>query len=57
MQIVHLVRHGQGFHNVAGEAKEELYKSWDFEDAHLTEKGWQQVTSVRPGFVTVMMSL
>jgi len=43
VQIVHLVRHGQGFHNVAGEAEYELYKSWDYEDAHLTETGWQQV--------------
>lgn len=40
---MHLVRHGQGFHNVAGEAEYELYKSWDYEDAHLTETGWQQV--------------
>ena len=42
-QIVHLVRHGQGYHNVAGEAEEDLYKSYDFLDAHLTAKGWEQV--------------
>ena len=42
-QIVHLVRHGQGYHNVAGEAEEDLYKSYDFLDAHLTAKGWGQV--------------
>jgi hypothetical protein len=42
-QIVHLVRHGQGYHNVAGEAEEDLYKSYDFFDAHLTAKGWEQV--------------
>lgn len=48
MQIVHLIRHGQGFHNVAGEAQYELYKSWDYEDAHLTERGWQQVGRVQP---------
>lgn len=46
-KIVHLVRHGQGYHNVAGEAQENLYKSWDYEDAHLTEKGWQQAAALK----------
>jgi broad specificity phosphatase PhoE len=42
-QIVHLIRHGQGYHNVYGEADEEAYKSGKYTDAHLTRLGWQQV--------------
>ncbi len=40
---MHLIRHGQGFHNVYGEADEEAYKSNKYMDAHLTELGWHQV--------------
>lgn len=42
-QIVHFIRHGEGFHNVAGQADPDLYRSWTYEDAHLTDKGWAQV--------------
>jgi len=42
-QTIHLIRHGQGFHNVAGEVNSEAYKSDKFEDAHLTVLGWEQV--------------
>ena len=42
-QTVHLIRHGQGYHNVYGEADEEAYKSGKYTDAHLTRLGWQQV--------------
>ncbi len=42
-KIVHLIRHGQGFHNVAGHADPALYRSWDYYDAHLTDLGWKQV--------------
>ena len=42
-QVVHLIRHGQGYHNVVGEMDERNYASWEHEDAHLTEKGWSQV--------------
>jgi hypothetical protein len=41
-QTIHFIRHGEGFHNVAGRADHDAYKSWDYEDAHLTDYGWQQ---------------
>ncbi|GLC37740.1 hypothetical protein PLESTF_001519300 [Pleodorina starrii] len=41
-KVVHFVRHGQGFHNVAGHINHDNYKLWDYADAHLTELGWQQ---------------
>lgn len=40
------IRHGQGYHNVAGEQDEENYKLEEFRDAHLTELGWTQVLPV-----------
>lgn len=40
------MRHGQGFHNVAGHADPANYLSWDYEDAHLTDFGWQQVSNL-----------
>ena len=46
VQVVYFVRHGQGFHNVAGHADPANYLSWDYEDAHLTDFGWQQVSSL-----------
>jgi hypothetical protein len=47
MQTLHLIRHGEGFHNVAGQKDYHAYKSWDFEDAHLTDYGWDQVNGHR----------
>ncbi|OAE34076.1 hypothetical protein AXG93_4280s1270 [Marchantia polymorpha subsp. ruderalis] len=46
-KTIHLVRHGQGFHNVAGESDFKAYLSPDYFDASLTAKGWQQVTALR----------
>jgi len=46
---VHLIRHGQGYHNVYGEADEKAYKSGKYMDAHLTELGWQQVLPTLSG--------
>lgn len=40
--VVHFIRHGEGFHNVAGRANHDNYKSPDYLDAHLTAFGWQQ---------------
>lgn len=42
-QIVHFIRHGEGYHNVAGRKSTEEYKKEDYADAHLTELGWTQV--------------
>ena len=42
-QIIHFIRHGEGFHNVAGRRSTEEYKKEDYADAHLTELGWTQV--------------
>lgn len=41
--MIHFIRHGEGFHNVAGRIKHSNYQSYDYEDAHLTEIGWKQV--------------
>lgn len=43
LQTIHFIRHGEGFHNVAGRADHDAYKSWDYLDAHLTDFGWEQV--------------
>ena len=43
VQIVHFIRHGEGYHNVAGRKSTEEYKKEDYADAHLTELGWTQV--------------
>ena len=43
-QIVHFIRHGEGYHNVAGRKSTEEYKKEDYADAHLTELGWTQVS-------------
>ncbi|XP_044475873.1 phosphoglycerate mutase-like protein 1 [Mangifera indica] len=42
-KTIHLVRHAQGVHNVAGEKDPHAYLSYDYFDAHLTPLGWQQV--------------
>ncbi|KAJ0024966.1 hypothetical protein Pint_08546 [Pistacia integerrima] len=42
-KTIHLVRHAQGIHNVAGEKSHDAYMSYDYFDAYLTPLGWQQV--------------
>lgn len=42
-KILHFVRHGEGYHNVAGRLDHANYKSFDYLDAHLTATGWRQV--------------
>ncbi|XWS21360.1 hypothetical protein CRYUN_Cryun30bG0048900 [Craigia yunnanensis] len=46
-KTLHLVRHAQGIHNVAGEKDQAAYLSEDLFDAHLTPLGWQQVDNLR----------
>lgn len=41
-KVIHIVRHGQGFHNVAGDVDHMAYMSWDYLDASLTQMGWTQ---------------
>lgn len=40
-QVLHFVRHGEGFHNVVGLADEAEYLNPRWTDAHLTPLGWQ----------------
>lgn len=46
-KTLHLVRHGQGYHKVAGEKDHGAYMSTEFFDASLTPLGWQQVDNLR----------
>ncbi|GER54096.1 phosphoglycerate mutase family protein [Striga asiatica] len=46
-KTIHLVRHAQGFHNVAGEKDHSAYMSPELFDAHLTPLGWLQVDNLR----------
>ncbi|CAM6121506.1 unnamed protein product [Calypogeia fissa] len=46
-KIIHIVRHGQGYHNVQGEIDRLSYLSYDYLDASLTPKGWQQVGALQ----------
>ncbi|CAN6459542.1 unnamed protein product [Victoria cruziana] len=46
-KTLHLVRHGQGFHNVVGEKDFKAYMSEEFFDASLTPLGWEQVANLR----------
>lgn len=46
-KALHLVRHAQGYHNVAGEKDVEAYLSYDYLDASLTPLGWEQVDNLR----------
>ncbi|GBG77075.1 hypothetical protein CBR_g23401 [Chara braunii] len=45
-KIIYLIRHGQALHNPAGEADHANYMKWEFLDARLTEKGWNQAASL-----------
>ncbi|KAG0554638.1 hypothetical protein KC19_12G107400 [Ceratodon purpureus] len=51
-KIIHVVRHGQGYHNVAGNVDLKNYESWDFVDASLTELGWRQAEALHDHLVT-----
>ncbi|KAJ0653405.1 putative histidine phosphatase superfamily, clade-1 [Helianthus annuus] len=46
-KTIHLVRHAQGVHNVAGEKDHSAYMSEELFDAHLTPLGWKQVDNLR----------
>nr|KYP48485.1 hypothetical protein KK1_029863 [Cajanus cajan] len=46
-KTVHLVRHGQGIHNVEGDKNYNAYMNPEYFDAHLTPLGWQQVDNLR----------
>ncbi|GMH16497.1 hypothetical protein Nepgr_018338 [Nepenthes gracilis] len=46
-KTLHVVRHAQGFHNVAGEKDHDAYLSYDLLDASLTPLGWEQVDNLR----------
>ncbi|KAI6678267.1 hypothetical protein NL676_039063 [Syzygium grande] len=46
-KTLHLVRHGQGIHNVEGDKNYKTYMNPDYFDAHLTPLGWQQVDNLR----------
>lgn len=50
-KIIHVVRHGQGYHNVAGNVDLKNYESWDFVDASLTELGWRQTEALHEHLV------
>eukprot|EP00195_Chlamydomonas_chlamydogama_P017695 CAMPEP_0202890154 /NCGR_PEP_ID=MMETSP1392-20130828/658_1 /ASSEMBLY_ACC=CAM_ASM_000868 /TAXON_ID=225041 /ORGANISM="Chlamydomonas chlamydogama, Strain SAG 11-48b" /LENGTH=295 /DNA_ID=CAMNT_0049573673 /DNA_START=133 /DNA_END=1020 /DNA_ORIENTATION=+ len=45
-KTIHFVRHGLGFHNIAGHENRDNYKSEEWFDAHLTEVGWQQAEAL-----------
>ncbi|WIA10112.1 hypothetical protein OEZ85_010319 [Tetradesmus obliquus] len=46
-KVLHLIRHGEGYHNVAGRKDHSLYCSPEYLDAHLTEFGWQQAKALQ----------
>ncbi|GLJ30060.1 hypothetical protein SUGI_0594470 [Cryptomeria japonica] len=46
-KILHLVRHGQGFHNVAQLTEKDAALCYEYFDASLTPIGWQQVDNLR----------
>ncbi|KAF5739805.1 RTFL01-34-G06 isoform 3 [Tripterygium wilfordii] len=46
-KILHLVRHAQGVHNVAGEKDHDALMSPTLFDAQLSPLGWQQVSNLR----------
>jgi len=46
-KTLHLIRHAEGFHNVAGALDRASYKEERFFDAHLTARGWEQARRAR----------
>ncbi|XP_070661986.1 phosphoglycerate mutase-like protein 1 isoform X2 [Malus domestica] len=46
-KTLHLVRHGQGIHNVEGAKNYKAYMKPEYFDAQLTPLGWQQVDNLR----------
>ncbi|RDX68480.1 Phosphoglycerate mutase-like protein 1 [Mucuna pruriens] len=55
-KTVHLVRHAQGVHNVAGEKNHDEYLSYEYFDAHLTPLGWEQVGNLRKHVIACGLS-
>jgi hypothetical protein len=61
-KVVHLIRHGEGVHNKAVEqaggrhvpSAHALYKSPAYEDAQLTQIGWQQVRAESTPFAATV---
>lgn len=48
IKTIHLIRHAEGVHNEARRKRgREAYKSWDYQDAALTNIGLQQVLTAR----------
>lgn len=41
-KTLHIIRHGEGFHNVAARQDRDAYRNWNYSDAHLTANGWKQ---------------
>lgn len=46
-KTLHVVRHAQGFHNLAGLTDEKALFSYEYFDASLTPLGWKQVENLR----------
>ncbi|CAK7347309.1 unnamed protein product [Dovyalis caffra] len=46
-KILHLVRHAEGIHNVAGEKDHDALSAPEYFDAHLSPSGWQQTGNLR----------
>ncbi|XP_027931300.1 phosphoglycerate mutase-like protein 1 [Vigna unguiculata] len=46
-KTIHLVRHGQGIHNVEGDKNYDAYMKPEYFDAHITPLGWQEVDNLR----------
>ncbi|WVY92674.1 hypothetical protein V8G54_031762 [Vigna mungo] len=46
-KTIHLVRHGQGIHNVEGDKNYDAYMKSEYFDAHITPLGWQEVDNLR----------
>ena len=55
-KTLYLIRHGEGYHNLYGEADKAMYASEKFFDAHLTPKGWAQCAALKVRHRLLMMS-